>query len=129
MVEEGGAGDAAVVDINHAGRGVVRELLRIAVPGGTGDGIGIQQYQGVLGLDRRRVGSGGKGVERVCADQPCVEVVGGQVVALHPADREVDAAVGYPAGLSVGGQDPRVNVQLRDARSPGGQVGGPPVDD
>src|SRR4051794_1118760 len=112
MVEEGGAGDAAVVDMDHAGCGVVRELLRVAVPGRPGGGIGIQQYQGVLGLDRRCVGSRGEGIEQVCADQPCVEVVGGQVVALHPADREVDAAVGYPAGLSVGGQDPRVNVQL-----------------
>jgi hypothetical protein len=120
VVEEGGLGDAAVVDMNHAGRGVVRELLRVAVPGGPGGGIDIQQYQGALGLDRRRIGSGAEGVERVCADQPCVEVLDGQVVALHPADREVDGAVGYSAGLSVGGRAPRVNVQLCDARSPGG---------
>ena len=86
--------------------------------------VGVQQHHGVLRLDRRGVGADVDGVEPVRTDEARLERERFEVGGLHPADRQVEAAVGDPGGLRVRRHHPGVDPQLRDPGRPLRPVGG-----
>ncbi|AKK30008.1 hypothetical protein AB431_28770 [Mycobacterium sp. EPa45] len=128
MLEERWAGDTAVVGAHDAGAGGGRELLGVAIPRQPAAGIRVDQHDGVGGIDRRIVGTDRKRVEPVHSQQPGLERQRLQVVLLHPADRQIEAAVGDPRGLRVRRHDPGVHPQLRDPGRPLGPIRRTPID-
>jgi hypothetical protein len=103
VVEEGGAGDAAVGDPHRVGAGVTGQLRRVEVPRCPRGGVVIEEDSGVLGVDIAGVVAGGDRVEPVGADELGPEPVVLQVLGAHPAHRQIQAAVGDPGGLGMGG--------------------------
>ncbi|OCB13695.1 hypothetical protein A5717_11870 [Mycolicibacterium porcinum] len=101
MLEEGRPRHAAVVGAHDACPGVGGELLAVPVPRGPARGVGIDQNQQIGGFHRRIVRPHGQGVQPVDAHQASGEPQRVQVAVLHPADREIEAAVGDAGRLSV----------------------------
>src|SRR4029077_4094257 len=76
------------------------------------------QYQRVLRRDRRVVGADTHRIEAVHPDEVGIEGQRREIRCLHPADREVEAAVGDAGGLCMRREDPGVDAQLRHPGGP-----------
>src|SRR5262249_46325939 len=111
VVEEGQAGDAAVGDAHCAGPGLAGQLFGVRVPGQPRGGVVVNEDNGVPGGDVAAA-AGGNRIKPVGADEPGLQAMLLQVLGPNPAHCEVQAAVGDPGGLDVGGRDPRVDVDL-----------------
>ncbi|KRD09766.1 hypothetical protein ASE48_07055 [Mycobacterium sp. Root265] len=127
MLEECRAGDPAVIGAHDPRAGIGGELLGVAVPRRPARGVGIDQHHGVFRGHRRVIGARTDGIEPVHPDQTRLELQFVQVLVLHPADRQIEAAVGDPGGLRVRGHHPGVHPQGGDAGGPLGPVDRAPV--
>jgi hypothetical protein len=65
MVEEGGAGDAAVRDPYRVGAGVAGQLPGVEVPGCPGSGVVLKENSGVLGVGGAGVVTGADCIQAV----------------------------------------------------------------
>ncbi|GCA98124.1 hypothetical protein NCCNTM_17590 [Mycolicibacterium sp. NCC-Tsukiji] len=128
MLEERRACDAAVVGAHHPGTGVGGELLTVAVPRLPTRRVRIHQHQCVFRRHGRVVGADAQREEPVHPHQPGFQFEVLQVTGLHPADGQIEDALGNPGRLRVRRHHPRVDAQLRDTGRALGQVGRAPVD-
>jgi len=128
MLEERRTRDAAVVGAHHPSTGVRGELFAVAVPRFPARSVRIHQHQGVFRVHGRVVGTDAQREQPVHPHQPGFQFEPGQVVGLHPADGQIEDALGNPGRLRVRRHHPGIHAQLRDAGRTFGQVGRAPVD-
>ena len=127
VLEERGTGDAAVVDANDVRAGVLGELL--ARSGSTTTSCVVSaSSRTTVSFASTGDASGPTPPRRAGRRREArVEAAFDEIGALHPADREVEAALGDAGGLRVRRHHPGVDPELGDPGGPLDQVGRAPV--